>query len=225
MLNPPPLGEGLGVGVRPRLASAEHPHPASPLLLAFGRASAEKRMMFKRLFLVLAALMLPLSASAQTLEGSWDMRVDGTTVFRFTIEEGMDGEWLGQWQRPASFNSDGNAFYNMRGGVKTSPSMTGILFQGTVELAFDDPRPGAIPDIFRFRQTGPDSAEMTYVGTDLAPYPMVRAAASDTIGNWDAARIYRRTVPGARGEEVLPAVEEPAGEPTGRIGRDFLEGL
>ncbi len=186
-------------------------------------------MMLKRLFLALAALLLPLSASAQsaaqTLEGSWDLRVDGTTVFRFTIEQGVDREWLGQWQRPASFNSDGNAFYNMRGGVKTSPSMTGILFLDMVELAFDDPRPGAIPDIFRFRQTGPDSAEMTYVGTDLAPYPMVRAAAGAPIGNWDAARIYRRTVPGAQAEEVLPAVEVPEGEPTGRIGRDFLEGL
>lgn len=201
--------------------------------------------MLIRLLLTLCAMLLPLSAQAQTLVGSWDLRIDGVTVFRFDIAEGQDGEWLGQWHRPERFNSDGNAFYNMRGGIKTSPSMTGIVFLGMVELAFDDPRPGAIPDIFRFRQTGPDSAEMTYVGTGLAPYAIVRAAADARIGNWDATHRYSRVVPGSVAAppvvSPLPApgpapapVEEPAPEapeapeapaPVSRIGRDFLEGL
>ena len=167
--------------------------------------------MLIRFALALFALLLPLSAHAQSLEGSWDLRVEGATVFRFEIEEGLDGEWLGQWQRPQQFNSNGNAFYNMRGGVKTTPSMTGILFLDMVELAFDDPRPGAIPDIFRFRLTGPDSAEMIYVGTDLAPYAMVRAAPGTPIGDWDATRVYRRTVAGPQNdgqlERVVPGVK------------------
>lgn len=196
--------------------------------------------MLTRLFLVLIAFLLPMNVQAQSLAGSWDLLLDETTVFRFDMAEGQDGEWHGQWHRPERFNSDGNAFYNMRGGVKTSDSMTGILFLGMVELAFDDPRPGAIPDIFRFRLTGPDSAEMTYVGTGLAPYPLVRAAPGARIGNWDATRVYRRLVEGQAAAPVTVTQPEPAAEPepvpapaeppaaparASRIGRDFLDGL
>jgi hypothetical protein len=193
--------------------------------------------MLTRLIIALCALLLPLNVQAQSLAGSWDLRIDDTTVFRFAIAEGQDGEWLGQWHRPERFNSDGNAFYNMRGGVKSTSSMTGILFRDMVELAFEDPRPGAIPDIFRFRLTGPNSAEMTYVGTGLAPYPLVRAAPGGTIGNWDATRVYRRVV-GAAAAQPAPAEPEPAPAPeaesieppaaperASRIGRDFLDGL
>lgn len=180
--------------------------------------------MLRSVFLAVLALLLPLGVAAQPvaevevaevpvaeapairrLAGAWDLRVDGATIFRFAINAAADGEWTGQWQRPAIFNSDGNAFYNIRGGVQTSSSMTGIMFDDAVELAFDDPRPGAIPDIFRFRLTGGDSAEMIYVGTDLAPYMLVRANAADAIGPWDQARLYRRIVPGAAPAEA-PAV-------------------
>lgn len=190
--------------------------------------------MFKRLVFALIALLLPLSVHAKdqtpSLEGSWDMQIEGATIFRFVIEEGQDGEWLGQWQRPDRFNSDGNAFYNMRGGVKTSASMTGILFLDMVELAFEDPRPGAIPDIFRFRLTGPDTAEMTYVGTGLAPYGLVRAAGDGAIGDWDATRIYRRPLANAAPSLVVPPATAPApatapvNDPP-RIDSGFLDGL
>jgi hypothetical protein len=188
--------------------------------------------MLTRLLLALCALLLPMSAHAQSIEGHWDLRIENTTVFRFDITEGQDGEWLGQWHRPERFNSDGNAFYNMRGGVKSTASMTGILFLNMVELAFDDPRPGAIPDIFRFRLLGPDSAEMTYVGTGLAPYALVRAAADAPIGDWDATRRLSRAVSGPaaapdRAPEPVPGpVAEPAPSASpSRIGRDFLDGL
>lgn len=190
---------------------------AAPFCLRSARPARKSGSMLIRLALALFALLLPLSAHAQSLAGSWDLRVEGATVFRFEIEEGLDGEWLGQWQRPQQFNSNGNAFYNMRGGVKTTPSMTGILFLDMVELAFDDPRPGAIPDIFRFRLTGPDSAEMIYVGTDLAPYAMVRAAPGTPIGDWDATRVYRRTLAGPQNdgqlERVVPGVSFSLGGP------------
>ncbi len=151
---------------------------------------------------MLLLLLVATPASAQSIEGTWDFRIDGTTIFRFVIAEGTDGEWLGEWQRPEAFNTDGNNFANMEGGVKSSPSMTGIEFLGQVELSFDDPRPGAVPDIFRFDLTGDDSATMLYVGTDLAPYRLVRAAEGDVIGDWDAVRIYRR----------MPARVEPQEE-------------
>lgn len=159
------------------------------------------------------------------LAGDWDLRIDGTTIFRFTIQRTAGGAWQGRWQRPDSFNSNGNAFANLRGGVKSSASMAGNAVFELVELAFEDPRPGAVPDIFRFRLVGPDQADMTYVGTQLAPFRLVRARAGDALGNWDAARIYRRPAPGARpaGGEGLasPASPQPSRAiqptPDGRI--------
>lgn len=137
------------------------------------------------------------------------MRIDATTIFRFTIERTPGGGWQGRWQRPESFNSNGNAFANLRGGVKSTTSMAGNAVLELVELAFDDPRPGAVPDIFRFRLIGPDAVAMAYVGTQLPPYLLVRAAADDPLGNWDSERIYRRPVPGAR----LPAPAAGAPDP------------
>lgn len=194
-------------------------------------------MILRRLFLAVLAVLLPLAAHAQSpaaqslapessgagqqLEGAWDLRLDATTVFRFEIARAADGEWQGRWLRPEAFNSDGNAFYNIRGGVKNTSSMTGIAVGDAVELGFDDPRPGAIPDIFRFRLTGPDSAEMIYVGTPLAPYAMVRVTEGERMGPWDAARIYSRVVaqarPGGQLERVTPGIDfELAGQSLGR---------
>ena len=132
------------------------------------------------------------------MAGNWDLKIEGTTIFRFIIERTASGGWQGRWQRPDSFNSNGNAFANLRGPVKSTASMAGNAVTALVELAFDDPRPGAVPDIFRFRLIGPDAVAMAYVGTQLPPYLLVRAGPDDPLGNWDSARVYRRPVPGAR---------------------------
>jgi hypothetical protein len=235
------------------------PFRVQTVLLALQARPQEERVMtLRRLVLAFLALLLPLAVQAQPADqapdqgiaGAWDLRADGATVFRFEIEQSADGEWQGRWLRPVTFNSDGNAFYNIRGGTRATTSMTALTIDDTVELGFDDPRPGAIPDIFSFRLTGPDSAEMVYIGTDLAPYALVRANAGDAMGPWDAARIYRRAVPeSSAGENSAAAAgqmdfdlagralaplpgpvtaagqvpEEPRDGP--RIDADFLDGF
>lgn len=191
-------------------------------------------MMLRSLFAPIALLAFaasgPLAAQESSdsapdeLAGAWDLQAGGVTIFRFHLEEPRAGEWRGRWSRPQTFNSDGNAFYNIRPGVRTTASMTALEYQGAVELAFDDPRPGAIPDIFRFRLTGPDSAQMIYVGTDLAPYALVRAADGQAMGGWEAGRVYRRPLSGEAAAEPKPA-PSPAQPEAPRIGSDFLEGL
>lgn len=170
--------------------------------------------MLNRIALFILAVLMPLAAPAtalaQSIEGTWDFRVEEVTIFRFDIEAGTDGEWLGQWHRPENFNTDGNNFANLGGGVKTTDSMTGIEFLGLVELSFDDPRPGAVPDIFRFEVTGDDAAKMLYVGTDLAPYRLVRAGQDDPIGDWDSERIYRRNLPQSEAESEFEVLEGAA---------------
>lgn len=148
-------------------------------------------------------------AAQSSLEGRWDLRWDGVGIFRFELRRNAAGEWSGTWSRPNRFNTDGNVFGNMGGGLKTTPSMTGILFAEAVELSFDDPRPGAVPDIFRFRQIDANTAEMTYVGTDLAPYRMVRTGPSDGFGNWPEGGVYRRPVPSQQAGISAPASARP----------------
>ncbi len=159
--------------------------------------------MIARLFLVLSlavfALLTPQGAQAQsdTIEGHWDFRIDGVTIFRFEIERIGAEEWRGSWSRPDSFATDGYAFGRLSGGVETIQSMTGISFDGKVELSFDDPRPDAIPDIFRFEQLDASRVLMTYVGTNLTPFYMVRSAPGEPMGGWNARAIYSRPRPDA----------------------------
>jgi hypothetical protein len=168
--------------------------------------------MVARILLILA-LLLPLPAAAQapedqTLEGSWALEIEGTTIFRFDIEPAAkEGEWLGIWSRPKSFASDGNRFAKLTGPPEQVKSMAGIEFDDQVELSFNDPRPGAIPDIFRFRLMGADAVEMLYVGTDLAPYTLERVAPGARLGPWDADEVYARAVP-AEADEEVEEVEE-----------------
>lgn len=165
-----------------------------------------------------AAAPAPASAAAPvaeaTLQGRWDMRIEGVSVFRFEIRQNAAGEWSGSWSRPNRFNTDGNNFANLGGGVKTTQSMTAVPAGGGVELAFDDPRPGAVPDIFRFRMISATTAEMTYVGTDLAPYTMVRATAADTFGNWPEGGVSRRGGTGQRAttQPVSPVAPAASGQ-------------
>jgi hypothetical protein len=165
--------------------------------------------MVARILLILT-LLLPLPAAAQapegqTLEGSWTLEIEGTTIFRFDIEPAAEeGEWRATWSRPSSFASDGNRFARLTGPPEQVKSMAGIQVDDEVELSFNDPRPGAIPDIFRFRLMGADAVEMLYVGTDLAPYTLERVAPGARLGPWDADEVYARPVP-AEVEEVEEA--------------------
>lgn len=170
-----------------------------------------------RSFIFAAALLMPSAVLAQSsdevlfdlgsqeaasLEGNWALQLGGTTIFRFDIEK--DGsKWSGTWLRPDSFASDGNVFARLKGPVERVPSMAGLNFAGMVELSFDDPRPGAIPDIFRFRLDDDDVAQLTYVGTDLEPYDLVRVDKDADIGDWNDAVIYRRPV-AERQLQVVP---------------------
>ncbi|MGX7894572.1 hypothetical protein [Tsuneonella sp. HG222] len=163
--------------------------------------------------LLLLALLLPFPASAQdesvsSLEGSWAFQIGPATIFRFDIApvSGKDGEWRATWSQPKSFATDGENFTRLTLPAKVTPSMAGLEFDGEVELSFNDPRPGAIPDIFRFRLIDADAAEMDYVGTDLAPFTLQRVARDTPLGPFEQNTVYRRTPPKA----AEPAAPKPA---------------
>lgn len=160
-------------------------------------------------FLAFVLVILPLPAAAQDLAGSWALRIEGTTIFRFDLDR--DGEsWDGTWSKPRSFASDGNSFGRLSGPPVEVAASEGKAFGDWAELRFDDPRPGAVPDIFRFRLLDEDRAEMIYAETGLAPYELVRVAAGAQLGPWEAGKVYRR--PGAA------IARSPAGPPPASPG-------
>jgi len=180
--------------------------------------------MIARLLLLLA-LLLPGPAAAQSLAGSWALQMGGATIFRFDLAHDADGHWHGTWSKPGSFASDGNHFRKLSGPVKEVRSMTAVDLPDGIELSFNDPTPGAIPDIFDFRLTDPDTVKMTYVGTGLAPYTLKRVAADAPLGPWDPVKIYGRETEAKEADkpdaEALPPADTdsfslPAGAATGR---------
>lgn len=184
--------------------------------------------MIIRLLLALLAMLVPVAAQAHELEGRWAFRIDAATIFVFEMERAEDGEWHGTWTRPETFASNGAVFARLVGS-KVLTSSAGIEFAGDVELTFDDPAPGAIPDIFRFRHLGPGRAQMTYVGTPLAPYPLIAVARGAGLGPFAAGVVYDRdnavTDPDAAPAlpPALPPLEDEPEE--AGLGADFLDGL
>jgi len=133
----------------------------------------------------------PTSFAAQMLAGSWALRVEGTVVFRFDLVRSGD-TWSGTWAKPKSFATDGAIFAELSGPPAEQKSQGGRAIGEWAELSFGDLRPGAIPDVFRFRLIGPDRAEMLYADTGQAPFVLERVAAGTSLGPWTAGRVYRR---------------------------------
>ncbi len=161
------------------------------------------------------ALLLAAPAAAETLEGSWALEVDGTTIFRFDLSRDEQGQWRGTWRKPGSFASDGRNFSHLTGPAKVVPSMTALETPDGIELSFSDPRPGAVPDIFDFKPIDSDAVEMTYVGTDLAPYTLERVKPDAPLGPWDPEATYSLQVP-PKTPEAAPeaAPEQPPPDPS-----------
>lgn len=175
--------------------------------------------------------VLPSTATAQSLEGSWALEVDDAAIFRFDLER--EGErWRGTWTRPMAIDSDGDRFGGFsRQAVEVSSTGSDAVGEWA-ELTFTDPRPGAVPDVFRFRAIRPNQAEMIYVGTGWAPYLLTRVPSGTSLGPFEIGKVYRREgvrpsagplpslfsspdaiVPGARPSESEPAVRIELPEP------------
>jgi len=199
-----------------------------------GAFAARAYIMMLRLLIAFLMLMLPAvpAAAQQALQGSWAFQVEDAVIFWFDLKKTETGEWSGIWTRPGSFRSNGVIFTRMTGS-ETVRSMAGLEFAGQVELSFDDPRPGAIPDIFRLELTGDDTARLVYVGTDLPPYPLIRVDETTSLGPFDSARAYHRRDALDRSETgKIPdndaeakADDAPVSSAVSTLGDDFLDGL
>ncbi len=169
--------------------------------------------MFAR-WLPLLGLLLAAPAHAdasqyQTLQGSWALQAGGKTIFRFDLTQDEAGKWHATWNKPATFASDGNRFSRLSGPIKKASSVTAIDTPDGIELSFDDPSPGAVPDIFDFKPIDEDAVEMTYVGTGLAPYTLNRVKPDAALGPWDKDAIYSRDGSSSASKAAAPTKIDP----------------
>lgn len=163
------------------------------------------------------------SLEDQSLEGAWALRIDGAIIFRFDLERNGNG-WSGTWSRPASFASDGDRFGKLTGPTETVDSAGTRAMGDWVELTFPDNRPGAVPDIFRFRLMGPERVEMIYAETGLAPYTLERVTADALLGPWEEGKVYEREGAAPAISQLRPKSPEPREEVQGPPGRPAFEG-
>lgn len=160
----------------------------------------------------------------QMLAGSWALRVEDTVLFRFDIVQN-GASWSGTWSKPSSFATDGAIFAEISGPPAEQRSQSGRAIGEWAELSFGDARPGAIPDVFRFRLVGPDQVEMLYTETGQAPFKLERVEPGTQPGPWAPGRVYRRPgvqagtlvsynvnrrpTPSAAPADAVPATDRP----------------
>lgn len=152
-------------------------------------------------------------AEAPSLEGSWALKIDETTIFRFDLKPTPAG-WSGTWSRPRLFASNGAVFSNVTGPPVAVAASKVEAIGEWAELTFDDPRPGAVPDVFRLRALAGGKVEAIYVGTGFPPLVLEKVNADTPLGPWTATRFYQRAgvtaAPGAATVTFSVQTAQPA---------------
>lgn len=209
-------------------------------------------LMLTRFLIVLAALLLPGQAMAQSLEGHWALQIGDAKIFIFALDRGDDGTWEGAWTRPAAIESNGVVFRRMSGSETVLPVEARQRGE-VVQLTFDGPpEANGRQDVLRFALVGDNQAQLQYVGIPGDPYPLIRVLSDTLLGPFEEMRIYDRDLAVIEAEYndepapvealvpleevVLSEPDEPAGEAEAandsdadetppRITADFLDGL
>ena len=123
----------------------------------------------------------------------WRFCADLIRIMLFKVARTPAG-WSGEWQRPAQFESDGTNFSSVSGPAVTRTAKSARAVAGGVELTFDDPAPGAIPDVFVIRARSESTADVSYIAFGEEPATLVRTTSTRGFGDWDKSRTYTRTI-------------------------------
>lgn len=126
--------------------------------------------------------------------GTWGLQASGQTIFRLEIDTNSAGT-TATWERPEHFDLDGENFSNVSGPTvrRSARSITSV--DGAVEVGFDDPAPGATPDMFRLHCVDTGHLELTYLESGFEPFDLTRSQAKGApLGPWDPRRTYARVV-------------------------------
>ena len=126
--------------------------------------------------------------------GTWALQASGQTIFRIEISTTTKGA-TATWERPEHFSTDGENFSRVSGPTVRRLARSVTVVNGDVELSFDDPAPGAIPDVFRLRCVDSGHLSATYQGMGYEPFDLTRTQAQGVpLGPWHAERSYVRVI-------------------------------
>lgn len=143
------------------------------------------------------ALLLPLllaAAAVPDVNGTWDLLAGGETIYRIEIASTPAGT-TATWSRPMHLDGDNDGFSRVTGPVVRRKARTVRVVGGDLELTFDDPTPGAMPDVFRLHRVDATHLRLVYQGTGLEPFDLDRAtAATFPNAKWQSDRTYVRTI-------------------------------
>lgn len=142
--------------------------------------------------LTLFPLLLAAASPAPSMAGAWDLKSGEQTIFRLDIRETASGT-TATWERPEHLQMDGDSFSHLSGPAIRRIARNVRSVDGDIELTFDDPAPGATPDILRLHRVDMDHVDVTYEGTPFEPFGFVRTKANAApLGPWDVNRRYIR---------------------------------
>lgn len=143
---------------------------------------------------LMAILLATAPVTGPDVSGSWDLKIGDTTIFRLEIVETSAGT-SATWERPEHFDTDGESFSSVSGPAVRRIARSVQSVKGDVELSFDDPVPGAIPDKFLLHRVDADHIDVTYEGTEFDTFNFIRTpATSSQLGGWEVGRNYVRTI-------------------------------
>lgn len=150
--------------------------------------------MIRRLILMLT-LSVAMPAMAADPAGIWALRTGNVTLFKIAVRHDGPG-WAATWIRSADFDVDADGKFKTGGPIIKRPATEAHANpDGTVEVRFDDPRPGAIPDVFRIRAIDAHHAETYFSGGRMGVILLARATPKTRIDAWGRSRRFTYSAP------------------------------
>lgn len=138
---------------------------------------------------LLPFLLAAAPAPASDLAGSWDLDVDGTTIFRLEIADTSEGI-KADWARPDHFGTDGDTFSELKGPVTHHPGRFVRRVGTDVEIDFTQPSAGSGLEVLRLHSVDADHLEASFQGAGTPPFAFVRTRHPAPMGPWDPERSY-----------------------------------
>ena len=144
-------------------------------------------------------LMLALSFAAPTMAadpaGIWAFRTGNRTLFKIALRH-RGPDWSATWIRSSDFDVDADGKLKTGGPIiKRAATEARANPDGTVEVSFDDPRPGATPDVFRIRLIDTRRAEAYYNGGRMGAILLARATVKTRIDAFGRPRRFTYAAP------------------------------
>ncbi|MEP7006768.1 MAG: hypothetical protein ABI810_12360 [Sphingomonas bacterium] len=144
------------------------------------------------MFIRLVALVRSLTGALfqpGRLSGTWYLLASGKVVFRVVVRK-IDKGWSGAWHHPDNFRFDGISFTNVSGEWVKEVAQAGRSIDCGIELIFEDPASEDPPFTMVIHGVDPDTAKMTFTGTNLQGLPLVRSPGREPPWPWDPGRSY-----------------------------------